>query len=513
VSVKTFHQIADLLPEPMLLVAENGKVLTANPGLQDRLDISPRHIKGRRLAELLADPPETVAQFLRICTRGRRMIPADLTLHRENGENVPCRFEGAVFRPADEESPALLLIRLLPKESAASQFFALDERVTQLTKEIARRKDVEAALHEKSESLQVTLASIADAVIVTDSRGAVTFLNPVAESLTGWSQIDAAGQSLERVFAIVNEKSRQPVESKAAEVLRSKKFAGLANDTILIARDGTEKPIEDSGAPIWGVNGEVLGVVLVFRDISERRKMQLELREADRRKNEFLATLAHELRNPLAPVRNGLQILRLAAGDAETLERTRQMMERQLGHMVRLIDDLLDVSRITRGKIELRKERVDLASVVHTALEASHSAIEAAGHELTVCVPAEPIPVHADPTRLAQVVSNILNNAARYTPPGGHIWLKVERQERQAIVRMRDNGSGIPREMLPRLFEMFTQGNRGLESSQSGPGIGLALVQNLVHLHGGTIEAQSAGVGQGSEFIVRLPLADLDIPR
>jgi PAS domain S-box-containing protein len=252
----------------------------------------------------------------------------------------------------------------------------------------------------------------------------------------------------------------------------------------------------------------------VAEDLAHRAAVAVEnaqlyhrLREADRRKDEFLATLAHELRNPLAPVRNGLQILRLAADKPEMMESTRQMMDRQLGHMVRLIDDLLDVSRITRGKIELRKERVELSAVVQSALEASRSALEAAGHELTVTPPRRAVYLDADATRLAQVIGNLLNNAARYTPPGGHIWLNAEREDGEAVVRVRDTGLGIPPEMRMRVFEMFTQVNRQLERSQGGLGIGLALVRSLVHLHGGSIEARSAGLNQGSEFIVRLPLA------
>ncbi len=653
------------------------------------------------------------------------MVLGSLLFARQDGGKTPCRCEGAVFRPRDGESPALLLMRLIPKEAAVGQFIALNQRVTELTKEIVRRKAAEAALHEKSESLQVTLASIGDAVIATDAGGIVTFLNPIAEALTGWSQEEAAGKPLETIFHIVNEKTRRLVENPVAKVIREGVIIGLANHTLLIARDGTERPIDDSGAPIRGSEGEILGAVLVFRDISERRRIEQEtrtneerlrlaleagrmgtwdwniltnavtwspgleaihgmtegtfeqtfeavqttihaedrerflrtitaslqedkayhieyrmvwpdgaihwiegrgqvfhdevgkpvrmmgigmdiderkrtehhlrfladasaelavvvdhestlrkvahlavpffadwcavdlaetgglvrrlavthvdpakvslaqelarryppdpnaqrgvhhvlragrselvpdipddllsrevrdeehlrllrelglksymcvplkvrgkilgvlsfvmadsgrryqasdlalaedlahraavavenarlyqeLQEADRRKNEFLATLAHELRNPLAPVRNGLQILRLAADRPDALEQARQMMDRQLGHMVRLIDDLLDVSRITRGKIELRKERVDLASIVHSALEASRSAIEGAGHELTVKLPSQPIVLYADPTRLTQVVSNILNNAARYTPPSGRVWL------------------------------------------------------------------------------------------
>src|SRR6266849_5185608 len=209
------------------------------------------------------------------------------------------------------------------------------------------------------------------------------------------------------------------------------------------------------------------------------------LREADRRKDEFLATLAHELRNPLAPISNALQIMRLAGTSGAAAEQVRAMMERQLTQMVRLVDDLLDVSRITRGKIELRKERVELAAVVQSAMETSRPLIEAPGHEFTVTLPPEPIPLDADLTRMAQVFSNLLNNAAKYTEQGGHIWLTAEPHGGEVVVKVRDTGLGIPVEMLPKIFEMFTQVDRSLDRSQGGLGIGLTLVKRLVEMHGG----------------------------
>ncbi|HSF38883.1 MAG TPA: ATP-binding protein, partial [Thermoanaerobaculia bacterium] len=223
-----------------------------------------------------------------------------------------------------------------------------------------------------------------------------------------------------------------------------------------------------------------------------------------RRKDEFLAILAHELRNPLAPLRNALQLMRMAGGDEHTMDQTLGMMDRQLQQMVRLIDDLLDISRITRGKIELRKERVELAAVIRDAVETSRPLIETAGHMLTVIYPPEPISLDADPTRLAQVFANLLNNAAKYTPQSGHIRLTAERQGDEAVVKVSDTGIGIPADMLPRIFEMFTQVDRSLERSQGGLGIGLSLVRGLVELHGGSVEAKSGGPGQGSEMSVRL---------
>jgi PAS domain S-box-containing protein len=608
-----------------------------------------------------------------------------------------------------------------------------------------------AAIYEQREWFRTTLASIGDGVIATDTDGKVTFQNAVAEGLTGWTELEARGQSLENVFRIVNEESRQKVENPAFRALREGSIVGLANHTILIAKDGRECAIDDSAAPIRNEDGQIVGVVLIFRDVEERRRteralqasearkaailrasldaiitidgegkivdfnpaaealfgyspveaagkeldqlfvpegmpgpfaetlargegpafnarlefpvrrkdgsrliaelvvtrlegsarplftvflrdvteqkeahaaigqllaseqqrsqllehvatasltinsattqesvlgviknearhiigaksadilfngdapripkdalavpligrsgqpfaqlvvaekaggdfsaddkavlIQLahmaavafdnarlyeELREQDRHKDEFLATLAHELRNPLAPIRNALQVMRLARNDPAALENSETIIDRQVQQMVRLIDDLLDLSRVSRGKIELRKERVDLGDVLKSAIETSRPLIEEYGHKLTVSVPDEAIPLNADLTRLAQVFLNLLNNSAKYTERGGQIWLCAERRDDTVVVRVRDTGVGIPPQMLPRIFEMFTQVDRSLDRAQGGLGIGLTLVWRLVEMHGGSVEAQSEGAGKGSEFIVRLPVA------
>jgi len=239
----------------------------------------------------------------------------------------------------------------------------------------------------------------------------------------------------------------------------------------------------------------------------ENARLYAELKDADRRKDEFLATLAHELRNPLAPIRNSLQILKMPVADRELIDHSRQIMERQLAHLVRLVDDLLDVSRVMRGKIVLRKQRSDLTGIVAHALETTQPTIDAEGHELELSLPSAPLEVEADAMRLAQVVSNLLTNAAKYTPRGGRIWLSAERADSHAVLRVRDNGIGIAPEMLDRIFELFVQVDNSVARAQGGLGIGLTLVRSLLEMHGGQVAVHSAGLGQGSEFTVRLPLA------
>ena len=233
-----------------------------------------------------------------------------------------------------------------------------------------------------------------------------------------------------------------------------------------------------------------------------------ELASADRKKDEFLATLAHELRNPLAPMQNVLEILKLKAIDDPQLIWARAVFERQMQQMAHLVDDLMDVSRITQGRVELRRETIDIALVMQRAVEASRALIEASRHQLHVTLPAQPLAVDADPTRLTQILTNLLNNAAKYTPDGGTIWLEAAREQDQVAIAVRDTGIGIAAKHLGDVFSMFSQLTPALERAQGGLGIGLALVKGLVSLHGGTVDVKSAGPGQGSEFVVRLPLAE-----
>jgi PAS domain S-box-containing protein len=276
--------------------------------------------------------------------------------------------------------------------------------------------------------------------------------------------------------------------------------------------DGAYRPFLTRVSPVQDEQGQVTRWFGTNTDISEQLAAEEALRTADRRKNEFLAMLAHELRNPLAPIRNAAQVLKLAGSTDARQQWAREVIERQIQHLTRLVDDLLDVSRITRGKVAIQREPLELSTILNRALETSRPLIDARRHHLTLSYPAERLWVEGDLTRLVQVVGNLLNNAAKYTDEGGHLWLEATREGGEAEVRVRDNGMGLSADLLPHVFDLFTQAERSLDRSQGGLGIGLTLVRTLVELHGGRVEARSEGPGRGSEFIIRLPVFTPKMP-
>jgi signal transduction histidine kinase/ActR/RegA family two-component response regulator len=283
--------------------------------------------------------------------------------------------------------------------------------------------------------------------------------------------------------------------------------APASNEIEIVRADGSVVYVQNDVAPLFDTRGQIYGCVSVCVDLTARRQAEISLRDADRRKDEFLATLSHELRNPLAPIRTALEVMRLAGDDRAVVEQARATMERQLLHLVRITDDLLDVARITQNRIDLRRERIDVRDALHSAIETTRPAFDAQGHRLYVDLPSTPLWVDADLTRVAQAFSNLLNNAAKYTNPGGRIQVAGEADDRHAVISIADNGVGIPAALLPRIFDMFTQLQAYRDRTHGGLGIGLALAKRLVELHAGTIEASSEGSGRGTRFIVRLPLS------
>jgi PAS domain S-box-containing protein len=442
--------------------------------------------------------------------------------------------------PAWSDLPMFVVTR--PGANSATATAALDSlgnvtllerpvRVSTLVSAVRvalRARERQYALRDRFEAqslLAAIVASSDDAIISKTIDGTILSWNEGAQRIFGYTPAEAIGQP---IFLIIPPDRHDEERMILSRLVRGEHIDHF--ETVRVSKDGRPIDLSVTISPIRDGANRIIGASKVARDISERKRAETALRqniealeraesalrEADRRKDEFLATLAHELRNPLAPIRNSLDILRLSGNSNATLGQVLEMMERQVNHMVRLVDDLMEISRITRGKIEFRRERVELAGVIRSAVETSQPLINAGGHHLSVTIPPESLTLDADAVRLAQVFANLLNNAAKYSDPGGRIGLTVRRENDSVLVSVKDNGIGISREMLPRVFEMFTQASTGHAGSHGGLGIGLTLVRSLVEMHGGRVTASSEGPGKGSEFVVRLPLAvgpALDVAR
>jgi PAS domain S-box-containing protein len=377
------------------------------------------------------------------------------------------------------------------------------------------RLRVEAALRDSEERHRLWVRAVKDhAIFLMDADGHITSWNEGGERLTGYRADEVIGQPFELLFTPEDRRAGMP--GRELEKARSK---GSATDDNWVARnDGSRFWASGFTTALRDEGGRLRGFVKICRDLTETKRLEEVLRqraadlaEAGRRKDEFLAMLAHELRNPLAPIRNALALIRQRGGERRSaVLQALGMMERQVGHLVRLVDDLLDVARVSRGKVVLHPERLDLGGLVRSVVQDHRPAAEAAGLELTADVPDRPVWVVGDATRLSQVVGNLLDNARKFTGRGGRVGVRltVDPGRGRAEVAVRDTGIGLVPELLPRVFEVFEQGDHGLARSHGGLGIGLALVRALVGLHGGEVRATSAGPGQGAEFAFAVPLAE-----
>ncbi|HYO26108.1 MAG TPA: PAS domain S-box protein [Lacipirellulaceae bacterium] len=346
-----------------------------------------------------------------------------------------------------------------------------------------------------------------DAIIGESVDGMITSWNAAAERLYGYSAGEAVGQPI----AMLTPADKRDELSELLSRLRA--GTGVSgHETTRLRKDGSVVDVSITISPIRDRDGEVIGASKICRDISYRRRAEEQARQADQRKDEFLAILAHELRNPLAPIVNAVQLLHLQGPADPELVEARDIIDRQARHLTRLVDDLLDVSRITRGKLSLRIERITLQAIFQSVAEATKPIVDAFGHQLTVTMPEEPLYLDADPTRLDQVFFNLTSNAAKYTPKGGQIWLTAKQEDGQVVVSVRDSGIGIPPDHLASIFDIFSQVEPALERSQGGLGIGLSLVKGIVELHGGSVHVRSEGRDMGSEFTVVLPPAKLTAP-
>ncbi len=366
------------------------------------------------------------------------------------------------------------------------------------------------ALIGSGDAYRLAIESVQDyAVFLIDLEGRLASWNPGAERLLGYTAEEILGRSAARFF------TPEDVANGAPErELRTAAETGRASDDRWhVRQDGSYFFASGITTAVRGEQGVVRGFFKIMRDRTDRKRLEEDLRlqaaalvRADQEKDEFLAVLAHELRNPLAPIAYALDLLDEKTLSESAREHTRRIVVRQVGRLSRLIDDLLDVSRIRTGKVELRRSQVTLSSVVGHAVDVIRPAFEERGHTLSVSLPEEPVWLEVDVTRLEQVLTNLLNNAAKFTEDSGTISLRAERLPHAVVLRVTDTGVGIPTDLLPRIFDLFIQGDRSLDRSRDGLGIGLTLSRRLIEMHGGTIEAHSAGLGQGSEFTIHLPV-------
>jgi PAS domain S-box-containing protein len=494
-----------------------------NPSQQERI-ASLEKLSQQKLAELSATitaranrRPGEAARIV-LSGEGRRMMDeiraVVVAMHAEEGRLLTERTE-VQAQHGRHATLAIISSLALALVIVAAAVLTLSKVERERDRERAARttaEEVAAAIALSEERLKVTLASIGDGVLATDTQGRITLLNGVAEALTGWTEAEAVGRGVEEVLVIVNEESRRPAEQPIARVLREGMVAGLANHTVLIARDGRETPVDDSAAPIKGKDQRIVGVVMVFRDITGRKRAEgleraarREAEEANRSKDEFLAMLSHELRTPLNSILGWARLLRDGQTTPKQRERALLSIERNAQHQTRLIEDLLDVSRIVSGKLTLEVQRVDLATVIDAALDLVRAAAESAGVEIVLDLHPSTPPMIGDPARLQQIVLNLIANAVKYTQRGGRVEIRLHQADASVELVVRDTGIGIRPDFMPHLFDRFRQDEAGARA-QGGLGIGLTIVRHLVERHGGTIRAASAGEGQGSTFTVRLPI-------
>jgi len=456
--------------------------------------VGQRPLVGLPVVEAL---PEVAAQgFIALLDRvyrtGEPFVASDL----------PVRLQRAPYMALEERYIDLVYIALRDADGEITGVLA--HGIDQTHRTLAER-----SLHHSRERFEKIVSQAATGVVEMDTNGHVTLVNGRFCDMLGYTEQELLGIS---ILDITAPDSLDPITLALGGLLATSE--GFTIEKHYRRKDGTLMPATSSVNALRGANGDTQGLVAIVLDSTESkaaeatlRRLAADLAETDRRKTEFLATLAHELRNPLAPIRSGLGVMRLNRDLPPGMTRVREMMERQVTHMVHLIDDLLDVARISGGKLNLRIERMALNAAVSSAVETSLPLIEAAHHELDLDLPEEALMVDADATRIAQVVSNLLNNAAKYTPAGGRIGLGLRREGHEAVIHVSDTGIGIPRESLLTVFDMFSQVGSGAERTQGGLGIGLSLVRQLVQMHGGTVGAESGGSGAGSRFTVRLPLA------
>ncbi len=493
---------------------EKGVIQIFNVGAECMLGYTAAEVMNKITPADISDPQEVIARakalsselstpitpgFEALVFKASRGIEDiyELTYIRKDGTRFPALVSVTALRNAQDMIIGYLLIGTdnTARKQVEGERMVLDQRVRD--QQFYTRSLIEANI---------------DALMTTDPRGIISDVNKQMEALTGCTRDELIGAPFKDYFT-----NPERAEAGIHVVLAE----GKVTDYELTARsrDGRETVVSYNATTFYDRDRKLQGVFAAARDVTERNRFEVQMRDQaaklsdlHHRKDEFLAMLSHELRSPLAPIANAIQLLGLQkASESLIQQQARGIIERQMGQLQHLVDDLLEMSRITTGRVLLRKQRVAVDGIVSCAIETVRPLIEQRGHEITISLPAEPIWLNADAARLEQVVVNLLTNAAKYTEEGGQIWLTVQREGEECVTRVRDTGVGITPELLPCVFDLFTQAERSLDRSQGGLGIGLALVQRLTDLHGGTVEASSV-LGQGSEFIVRLPILSDEKP-
>jgi PAS domain S-box-containing protein len=484
------RSVVDHVLDGIISIDERGTVMTFNRAAERIFGYAAREVIGHNVKMLMPDPYRRehdgyLENYLRT---GKAKI---IGIGREV---LGRRKDGVIF----------------PMELAISEFKLREQRYfTGIVRDITERKQAEEELRRAEERMRSVVDHVIDAIITIDERGSIRSFNRAATTIFGYSAEEVLG---ENVKMLMPDPYRAEHDGYLANYLGTgkRKIIGIGREVVGRRKDGSTFPMELAVSEFrMGAERYFTGIV---RDITERKRLEDQLRQrledlaaADRQKNDFLAMLGHELRNPLGPMSNALYLMRRGRSDASTVEEAQAMIERQLQQLVRLVDDLLDLSRIVQGKIELRRERIRLADAVRRAIETSQPIIDANGHVVELSLPERPIYVMGDLIRLAQAISNLLNNAAKYSLKPGRIGVELSEEGAHAALVVTDEGEGIAPELLSRVFDLFVQGEHTLARSQGGLGIGLTLVRRVIEMHNGTVSASSLGRGKGSQFTIRLP--------